>query len=64
MEKKPERELAYYLTLFKIKGHSTWRAYLGGSKDSFKKQVVNDHHDITETMVMRIDRVTGTFQPL
>lgn len=60
-ENKTPKDLAYYLTLFKIEGHTTWRAHLCGYKNGFKQQVENDKAKVTESMVIRIDRITGTF---
>lgn len=60
-----KKELAYYLTLFKLEGHTTWRAHLGGHKDAFdteQKAWGKKGPKITEKVVMRIDRITGTFQ--
>ena len=56
----PKKDLAYYLTLFKIKGHSTWRAHLAQNKDGFVEQVQKST-TVTEYQTIRIDRVTGTF---
>lgn len=70
MEKKrqPQREapkdLGYYLTLFKLEGHTTWRAHLSGGKDDFEKQKQATWPKVTEKNVIRIDRIAGTLQPL
>lgn len=58
-----EKELAYYVTMFKIEGHTTWRAHLCGHKDGFTRQVENDKAKVTEKNVLRIDRITGQIQP-
>lgn len=58
---------SYYLTLFKLEGHSTWRAHLGNHKDSFEKQEKQNWSQsknppkITEIQTLRIDRLTGMF---
>lgn len=56
-------DLAYYLTLFKLEGHQTWRAHLGGHKEAFDVEQKNwlKGPVITEKQTMRIDRLTGTF---
>lgn len=62
MPDKP-KDLAYYLTLFKLEGHTTWRAHLGGHKEAFALEQKNwKGAKITEQVTMRIDRLTGTFQ--
>ena len=67
MSETPQKELAYYLTMFKVEGHSTWRAHLAQSKEGFaddqKKNWGKHAPTVTETMVMRVDRITGQFQP-
>lgn len=67
MEKENKKELAYYLTLYKIEGHQTWRADLKSEKDGFDKAWNNPdggkHPVITEKNVIRIDRLLGTISP-
>lgn len=59
-QKKTPGDLAYYLTMFKLKGHETWRADLKGNATAF-----DDLMDpvakgrITERKTFRIDRKTG-----
>lgn len=64
-DKNKGRELAYYLTIFKLEGHTTWRANLAGHKNSFHDQVENPigqaKPKITEKQTIRFDRITGTF---
>lgn len=48
----------YYVTVFKIEGHSTFRAVLSMGEDDFKKQVLNATK-VTELKTYRIDKVTG-----
>ena len=60
---------AYYLTLFKIEGHDTWRTHLSGHKDGFEKSCVKScvgsiHPKVTEKKVIRIDRITGNIKDL
>lgn len=52
----------YFLTIFKIKDHKTWR--LGGchpENDGFDKYLSTQpkHPVVTERKVFKIDRVTG-----
>lgn len=65
MTNDKEKDLAYYLTLYKIEGHQTWRASLSQKKDGFELQIKNQNAGkfpkVTEKMVMRIDRLTGGF---
>ena len=58
MSKANSKELFYFLTLFKIKGHSTWRTDLSQTKDSFEVRVAK-MTTVTEKKVYRIDRITG-----
>lgn len=64
----PKKELSYYLTLFTLQGHTTWRAHLSGMKDGFQVQWDKDHPGIKPTVlqknVVRIDRLTGQIIPL
>lgn len=58
-------DLNYYLTLFKLEGHTTWRAHLGGHPEAFEKQVDNDNWPkITGTKTFVVDRVKGTINLL
>lgn len=65
IKNKDIKELVYYLTLFRIKGHETWRAHLGGRKESFddeqKRCWTNNTPEITDRQTLRIDRITGSF---
>ena len=66
-EKQKMEDCAYYLTMFKLKGHSTWRLHMGGRKDDFDlKEKANwpkgNAPEITERNVLRFDRLTGTFR--
>lgn len=65
--KDKQKELAYYLTLYTLKGHDTWRCDLDKSKDGFAlKQEKNwpKHVKVEKKLVIRIDRLTGQIQPL
>lgn len=57
-----KKELAYYLTLFKIEGHTTFRAFLGNHRDNFEKQKGDTFPPITEIQTFRVDRKTGTLE--
>lgn len=66
MERNPhKKEIAYYLTLFTLEGHTTWRAHLGGTMDAFEIEQKNwsgkHKPKVTDKRVLRIDRLTGTF---
>lgn len=61
------KDMAYYLTLFKIEGHSTWRSHVSGKKDGFDHEwsVGEIHHPkVTERKTLRIDRITGEFKEI
>ncbi len=55
---KKDGDLSYYLTLFKIEGHSTWRADLKRDKNTFDK-MIDPKTKVTERKVFRVDRLTG-----
>lgn len=55
---------SYYLTLFKLEGHETWRAFLGTYPDSFEKQLQKETPKVTEKNVLKIDRINGTIKPI
>ena len=62
-----QKELAYYLTVFKIEGHETWRGHLGGSVGAFGVQLKNNdgkHPKVTAKKVYRIDRINGALEEL
>lgn len=65
MSKKfKDGDLSYYLTLFKLEGHQTWRAALKSHPTSFDKEVKNwpkTSPKVTEKQTLRIDRITGLF---
>lgn len=52
--------IAYYLTLFKIVGHQTWRNHLAQHATAFKEAIGNTiQAEVTESKAYKIDRVTG-----
>ena len=55
--------MAYYITLFKLEGHQTWRAHFCSSKIGFELEKKNwpDKVKITATKVIRFDRITGFY---
>lgn len=65
MTTKPkEKELAYYLTLFKIEGHETWHSELSKHRDGFdenrrKQGLIQALPKVTDKKVFRVDRITG-----
>lgn len=67
-KKEKVKDLAYYFTIFKIRGHETWRAHLGRDTSSFMRewnaQTQGERPEITEKQVLRLDRITGTFKML
>ncbi len=62
---KKEGELAYYITLFKLEGHTTWRVNLSQNKEGFaleqKKNWGPKPTKVTDIQILRLDRLTGTF---
>lgn len=58
--------LKYYLTLFRIEGHQTYRSHLGGTENSHQQSVVGagNHPKVTEKKVFVIDRITGEVKEL
>lgn len=56
-----EKEMVYFLTLFKIEGHQTFRASLKSDADGFDREVKNtvNYPKITEKKIIKIDRITG-----
>lgn len=64
----PDRDFAYYLTLFTLEGHRTWRAHLTGNRDGFKEEQQKNWGKkgpkVTKIHTIRIDRITGQIQPL
>ena len=66
----PPKDLAYYLTCFKLEGHTTWRIHLGTDKDSFERTEKANwpkgkyQPKVTELKVMRFDRITGVIDKI
>lgn len=57
-----EKDLSYYLTLYKLEGHETWRAILSQNPEGFDLQSKhNNFPKVTERVNMKINRITGTF---
>ncbi len=65
-DKRPAtKELAYYLTVFKIEGHETWRASMGGYAGAFSESLkTGNHPKVTAKKLYRIDRITGALEEL
>lgn len=57
---KSKKEKAYYLTLFKIEGHKTWRAHLAAGAKQFDEERSRwvKSPKITDRSTLRIDRIT------
>lgn len=55
------KDLAYYLTMFKIEGHETWRVQLHPTPEGFAAEIAKaiNMPKVTEKKVHRIDRITG-----
>ncbi len=67
MNADQNKDLAYYLTLFTLAGHTTWRAHLSMGKETFdnstKDILGKNPPKITAKHMLRIDRITGQIQP-
>lgn len=60
--KENKKDPSYYVTLFKIEGHTTWRAHMGADEKAFARQVKDwktNAPKIIAKKVIRIDRLTG-----
>lgn len=57
--KNTKKELAYYIVLFKIEGHETWRL----TQDASFKNEHAQGTKITEVKKFRVDRLTGEIVP-
>lgn len=62
-KQKPANDLAYYLTLFTVKGHTTYRTHLSSHKDGFETDE-NMQAEVTSSTKHRIDRITGKITPV
>lgn len=62
------KDLSYYVTLFTLEGHSTWRADLDSKPDGFQRkwdsQQQGTKPKILKKNVLKIDRLTGQIIPL
>lgn len=58
-----EQDLAYYVTAYRLEGHTTWRMCLGTRRDHFEIEQKNwgAHVRVTAVKRFRFDRVTGKF---
>lgn len=63
-EDTSSKDLGYYVTLFKIEGHSTFRAHLHSDAGGFDREWSQGgtRPKITEKRVYRIDRITGEWK--
>jgi len=64
---KQQKELAYYLNLFKVKDHTTWRIDLKDSKEGFEntfKHPECKRPNITDIKTFRVDRLTGKIEEI
>jgi hypothetical protein len=55
-------ELAYFIALFKLDGHDTWRACLGRDKNILEREKKNwgkNPPKVTKSKLLRIDRMTA-----
>lgn len=61
-----KKDLAYYLTLFTVEGHTTWRTHLAGHKNGFDEYLSTSANPpkVTAKRVVRIDRITGEFSDI
>ncbi len=62
--KLPITKRYYYVTLFKIEGHETWRVHTGSNPDDLDSQLKggNTVPKVTERKVQKIDRLTGEIE--
>lgn len=64
MKNDQPKDLAYYLTLFKLKGHETWRAHFSAHPNDFEEKERKNWTPgvvMTDKQVLRFDRITGVF---
>lgn len=61
--KKQRPEAKYFLTLFKVEGHSTWRMHAAAHRVAFEKEKALTKNGkfptVTEERRYAIDRITG-----
>lgn len=68
-EKPPSNknaDLAYYITQFKLEGHSTWRVQMFPSKSQFDMEWAKSVNapPIVERRTTRFDRITGIMEEI
>ena len=66
-EHKPLSDAAYYVTMYKLQGHETWRVSIAQNPDHFETVEKKNWPPtvvVTEKNVIRIDRITGQIKPL
>lgn len=55
----------YFVIIYKLEGHETWRVHSGRSIEGFEKQAINNKWPkITERNTIEVDRITGQIKPL
>lgn len=53
----------WILTLFKLKGHETWRALISPTEEEFVRQTTTQNFpEVTETKKFVIDKIKGTIK--
>lgn len=51
---------SYFLNLFKIEGHKTYRCHIATGKDVFEQQILNSGSTrVTEVKQFAVNRLTG-----
>ena len=64
-QNKKDNGPAYYLTLFKIEGHETWRGHYGRNSDAFDVEwSTGIRPKVTARKLFRIDRISGDIKEL
>lgn len=65
-KKQPAKDLAYYLTLFKTEGHTTWRCHFGSDKKGFDREKAqwSGAPKVTAKKILRVDRLDGSISPV
>jgi len=59
-----QKDLAYYITQYKIKGHSTWRCHSSKLPSGCEKEAKNNNWPpFTDFRQFRMDRITGLIEP-
>lgn len=61
---KPKNELKYVVCLFKMEGHETYRAIIGGDEVQCDNQLKTQlgQNVVTSKKFFEINRLTGTFE--